>query len=150
MIDLTVFIRNLIVPTFKMDMAELIRKFYLQRGMGSDSLDVTHPHTQEITKSPEISCGRPVVSVLGTCFQFCHNTSRVTCIVIEVNPMLQNGRILFHQYLDDWLLCAASQQICLHWSKQLVVFVQELGWVINLQKTELIPISTLPPPWLQI
>ena len=41
--------------------------------------------------------------------------------------MLQNRGIRIHQYLDDWLLHAASVEICLKQSKQLVTFIQELG-----------------------
>ena len=53
--------------------------------------------------------------------------------------MLQNRGIRIHQYLDDWLLRAPTQQICLEQSKQHVAFVQELSWVINLKKLELTP-----------
>ena len=60
-------------------------------------------------------------------------------VVKEVKLMLQNRGIHIHQYLDDWLLRAPSEEICLQQSKQLVAFVQELGWVINFQKSELKP-----------
>ena len=49
--------------------------------------------------------------------------------------MLQDRGIRIHQYLDDWLLRAPTQQICMEQSKQLVTFVQELGWVINFKKS---------------
>ena len=53
--------------------------------------------------------------------------------------MLQSIGIRIHQYLDDWLLQAPSQQICRDQAKQPVAFVQELGWVINFKKSELTP-----------
>ena len=62
-----------------------------------------------------------------------------TRVVKEVKLMLQNRGIRIHQYLDDWLLRAPTQQICMEQSKQLVEFVQELGWVINFKKSELTP-----------
>ena len=62
-----------------------------------------------------------------------------TRIAREVKLLLQNRGIRIHQYLDDWLLRAPTQQICMEQSKQLVAFIQELGWVINFKKSELIP-----------
>ena len=62
-----------------------------------------------------------------------------TRITKEVKLRLQSKGIRIHQYLEDWLLRALSQQICLEQSQQLVAFVQELGWVINFKKSELIP-----------
>ena len=53
--------------------------------------------------------------------------------------MLQNREIRIHQYPDDWLLRAPSEEMCFQQSKQLVMFVQELRWVINFQKSELKP-----------
>ena len=53
--------------------------------------------------------------------------------------MLQNRGMRIHQYLDDWLLHVPSEEICFQQSKHLVAFVQELGWVINFQKSELKP-----------
>ena len=47
--------------------------------------------------------------------------------------------IRIHQYLDDWLVRARSHQVCLQHTQDLVKFCQELGWRVNLEKSELEP-----------
>ena len=44
-----------------------------------------------------------------------------------------------HQYLDDWLVRATSQHICLQHTQILVKNCQDLGWLVNLEKSELEP-----------
>ena len=47
--------------------------------------------------------------------------------------------IRIHQYLDDWLLRATSHQVCPQHTQDLVKICQELGWLVNLEKSELEP-----------
>ena len=47
--------------------------------------------------------------------------------------------IRIHQYLDDWLVRATSHQACLQHTQDLVQICQELGWLVNLDKSELEP-----------
>ena len=47
--------------------------------------------------------------------------------------------IRIHQYLDDWLVRARSQETCLHHTQILVKMCQDLGWLVNLEKSELEP-----------
>ena len=47
--------------------------------------------------------------------------------------------IRIHQYLDDWLVRARSHQACLQHTRELVKLCQELGWLVNLKKSELEP-----------
>ena len=51
---------------------------------------------------------------------------------------IQEG-IRIHQYLDDWLVRASSHRVCLHHTQVLVKMCQTLGWVMNLEKSELEP-----------
>ena len=51
---------------------------------------------------------------------------------------LQKG-IRIHQYLDDWLIRARSHQICLQHTRTLTSLCQELGWLVNTEKSELEP-----------
>ena len=53
--------------------------------------------------------------------------------------MAMHKGIRIHQYLDDWLVRARSQQICLHHTQILVKMCQELGWLVNIEKSELEP-----------
>ena len=47
--------------------------------------------------------------------------------------------IRLHQYLDDWLVRASSHQDCLQHTQVLVKMCQKLGWLVNLEKSELEP-----------
>ena len=47
--------------------------------------------------------------------------------------------IRIHQYLDDWLVRARSQETCLQHTQILVKMCQDLGWLVNLEKSELEP-----------
>ena len=63
----------------------------------------------------------------------------VTAVVKEVELMAQNKGIRIHQYLDDWLVRAPSHQTCLQHTHTLVALCQKLGWVVNMEKSELEP-----------
>ena len=47
--------------------------------------------------------------------------------------------IRIHQYLDDWLVRAKSHQVCCQHTQDLVALCQSLGWLVNLDKSELEP-----------
>ena len=47
--------------------------------------------------------------------------------------------IRIHQYLDDWLVRARSHQASLQHTQDLMKICQELGWLVNLEKSELEP-----------
>ena len=62
-----------------------------------------------------------------------------TCVVKEINLMAQSRGIRIHQYLDDWLIRAPTKESCHQGTQSLLSLCQELGWVMNLQKSELEP-----------
>ena len=62
-----------------------------------------------------------------------------TVIVKEVKLMAIHRGIWIHQYLDDWLVRATSHQACLQHTPDLVQMCQQLGWVVNFEKSELEP-----------
>ena len=51
---------------------------------------------------------------------------------------LQKG-IRIHHYLDDWLVRASTHDTCLQHTQTLVTLCQELGWLVNKEKSELAP-----------
>ena len=51
---------------------------------------------------------------------------------------IQNG-IRIHQYLDDWLVRATSRWVCLQHTQVLVKMCRHLGWLVNVEKSELEP-----------
>ena len=62
-----------------------------------------------------------------------------TKVVKEVKLMAQARDIRIHQYLDDWLLRAPSPETCLQHTQTLLALCQQLGWVVNMNKSELVP-----------
>ena len=62
-----------------------------------------------------------------------------TVVAKEVKLMAIHKGIRIHQYLDDWLVRAGSHQVCLQHTQELVQICQELGWLVNLEKSELEP-----------
>ena len=53
--------------------------------------------------------------------------------------MAQSRGIRIHQYLDDWLLRAPCREACVNQTRTLMALCQQLGWLVNLQKSELVP-----------
>ena len=62
-----------------------------------------------------------------------------TVIAKEVKLMASHRGIRIHQYLDDWLVRATSHQACLQHTQSLVKICHKLGWLVNLEKSELVP-----------
>ena len=62
-----------------------------------------------------------------------------TVLAKEVKLMAIHKGIRVHQYLDDWLVRAGSQETCLQHTQILVNLCQDLGWLVNLEKSELEP-----------
>ena len=57
----------------------------------------------------------------------------------EVKLIAQARGIKIHQYLYDWLLQAPCQETCLQHTQTLLDLCQNLGWVVNLKESELVP-----------
>ena len=94
-----------------------------------------HTNTRTIQEIPEISCPGSDLPVQGSAFRFGYST----LVVKEVKLMALHKGIRIHQYLDDWLVRATSHQTCLQYTKILVQICQDLGWLVNLEKSELEP-----------
>ena len=62
-----------------------------------------------------------------------------TIIAKEVKLMAIHNGIRIHQYLDDWLVRATSHQVCLQHTQILINICQRLGWLVNVEKSELKP-----------
>ena len=62
-----------------------------------------------------------------------------TKVVKEVKLMAQARGIRIHQYLDDWLLRAPDPGTCQQNTQTLLDLCRELGWVVNMKKSELVP-----------
>ena len=62
-----------------------------------------------------------------------------TVLAEEVKLMAIHRGIRIHQYLDNWLVRAKSHRACLQHTQTLVQMCQELGWLVNTDKSELEP-----------
>ena len=62
-----------------------------------------------------------------------------TMIVKEVKLMVLSRGLRLHQYLDDWLIRSQSQEEAQVNTQAVVDLTQSLGWIINLEKSELKP-----------
>ena len=114
------------------------QKLHLQGGMGSLGRPhgpvLSHSHSSKVKSLLRFHVGGHYFQFRVLPFGTVTAPLEFTCIAREVKLILQSRGIRIHQYLDHWLLQAPTQQICLEQSKQLVVFVQELGWVIDFKK----------------
>ena len=57
----------------------------------------------------------------------------------EVKLIALQQEIRLHQYLDDWLIQAPSKQVCIEQTQKLLKLMKDLGFVVNLKKSELVP-----------
>ena len=62
-----------------------------------------------------------------------------TTVAKEIKLMALQRGIRIHQYLDDWLVGARFHNTCLQHTQTLVALCQELGWLVNREKSELVP-----------
>ena len=62
-----------------------------------------------------------------------------TVVAKEVKLLAMQQGIRIHQYVDDWLVRARSHQTCLQHTQILVSLCQDLGWLVNKEKSELEP-----------
>ena len=62
-----------------------------------------------------------------------------TVVAKEVKLMALQKDIRTHQYLDDWLVRASTHDTCLLHTQTLVTLCQELGWLVDKEKSELVP-----------
>ena len=65
-------------------------------------------------------------------------TLEFTVVIREVKLIALQKGLRIHQYLD-WLVRAISHQACVRHTQTLVALCQDLGWLVNMEKSELDP-----------
>ena len=129
--------------TFKMETPETIRTS-LQKGEWVTSLDFSdayfhipiHPRSRKYMR---FFLNKRAYQFTALPFGLATAPLEFTKIVKEVKLMAQNRGIRIHQYLDDWLLRAPSREIGLLHTQVLLSLCHELGWLVNIKKSELNP-----------
>jgi hypothetical protein len=125
---------------FKMESAESIRA-NLRQGMWTYSLDLkdayfhipVHPSSRKFLR----------VCFRGTVYQFralpfglSSAPWLFTQVAKEFASLVHQEGTFLHQFLDDWLGRAPSRELCAKHCAQVVALAQELGWIINWEKSE--------------
>ena len=59
----------------------------------------------------------------------------------EFTSLIHFQNTTLHQFLDDWLSRAMSRDRCAKHRDLVLLFCKELGWVVNLEKSELVPLQ---------
>ena len=98
-----------------------------------------HPNCTKVKKVSQVLPVQSDLSVYSPTVWSGHSSSGVTKVVKEVKLMAQAKGIRIYQYLDDWLLRAPSPELCLQHTQTLLALCQQLGWIINLNKSEFVP-----------
>ena len=99
----------------------------------------THPHSPKLKEIPKVLPQVASVSVHFPPFRLATAPQVFTMIVKELKLMALSRGIRLHQYLDDWLIRAQSQEEAQINIQTVVDLTQSLGWIINQEKSELKP-----------
>ena len=88
----------------------------------------------------------PTFHVQGQTYQFKALPFGLSTAPLEFTVVAKEGKLMaihkgvrIHQCLDDWLVRGKSRQACLQHTQDLVKICQNLGWLVNLEKSELEP-----------
>ena len=142
-LDLTKLNLFLKVEKFKMETPETIRSS-LQQGEWVTSIDFQDayfhiPIQEQSRKYLRFHVRGRTYQFKALPFGLSTAPLEFTVVAKEVKLMATHKGIRIHQYLDDWLVRAKSHQVCLQHTQALVQMCRDLGWVVNLEKSELIP-----------
>ena len=142
-LDLSALNRFLKVKIFKMETPESIR-LSLQPGEWVTSLDFSDayfhiPISPNSRKFLRFSFHNQTFQFRVLPFGLSTALMEFTIVVKEVKLVARARNIWMHQYLDDWLIRVKDRDTCFQDTQTLLALCQELGWVVNLRKSELEP-----------
>ena len=131
------------VEKFKMETPETIRTS-LQQGEWVTSVDFKDayfhiPIQEQSRKYLRLHVQGRTYQFKALPFGLSTAPMEFTVLAKEVKLMAIHKGIRIHQYLDDWLVRARSQQTCLQHTQILIKMCQDLGWLANLEKSEVEP-----------
>ena len=130
------------IPTFKMETAENIRDSL--QGEWVTSLDLIDayfhiPIHPWFKKYLHFNVGDRSCQFTALPFGIATAPHEFTMVAKEVKLMALAEGIRIHQYIDDWLMRTKTKQQCRENTHRLIHLVQSLGWIINFEKSDLIP-----------
>ena len=142
-IDLKILNQHVRCPTFKME-NDVRVKSQLKQGEWLTSVDLTDaylhiPIHQDFRKFLRICIAGQVWQFAAMCFGLNIAPRIFTKMLSPVAAHLRTQGICIHRYLDDWLIRAPSQQESVQHTQYVVNLLTKLGWMINQQKSDLVP-----------
>ena len=139
-LDLSTLKKFLKTESYKMEIPETIRTS-LQAGEWVASIDFKDAYFQIPIQRQSMHFHVQAKSYHFMALPFGLSTAPMefTVVAKEVKLLALQRGIRIHQYVDDWLVIARSHQTCLQHTQPLVALCQELGWLINREKSELDP-----------
>ena len=142
-LDLSTLNTFLNTESFKMETPETIRTS-LQAGEWVTSIDFKYsyfhiPIHSQFRKYMRFHLQGRSYQLKALPFGLSTAPMEFTVVAEEVKLLALQRGIRIHQYLDNWLVRASSHETCLQHTQTLVVLCQDLGWLVNKEKSELIP-----------
>ena len=98
-----------------------------------------HTNSQSVQEVHALLPPGSVLPVQALPFGLSTAPMEFTVVAKEVKLVAFQKGIRIHQYLDDWLVRASTHHTCLQHTQTLVTLYQELGWLVNMEKLELVP-----------
>ena len=98
-----------------------------------------HTNSQSVQEVHALLPPGSVLPVQALPFGLSTAPMEFTVVAKEVKLVAFQKGIRIHQYLDDWLVRASTHHTCLQHTQTLVTLCQELGWLVNKEKLELVP-----------
>ena len=143
MLDLSKLNLFLKTEKFKMETPETIRTS-LQQGEWVTSIDFKDayfhiPIQEQSRKYLRFHIQGQTYQFKALPFGLSTAPMEFTVVAKEIKLMATHQGIRIHQYLDNCLVRARSHHICLQHTQILVKLCQDLGWVVNVEKSELEP-----------
>ena len=99
----------------------------------------SHSSSHQVPEISQVPLSKSVLSVPGPSLWPINSSDGVHLCGQKFKLMAQSQGIRIHQYRDNWLIRAPTKGSCHQGTQSLLALCRQLGWVVNLQKSELEP-----------
>ena len=146
-LDVSELNKSLVCKTFCMDHAQVIRQA-AQTGMWATSVDFSdaYHHIPIKTEHQKFLCFQvndKRYMYLALPFGLSPAPRVFTTVMGPVKAWARAHKLLMFQYLDDWLNLAQNKEQALQQTLLFVELCVQLGLVVNLEKSELVPTQVI-------
>ena len=100
-----------------------------------------HTNTPTVSEISSLQCRRQILPVHCLALRNRYGSTRIHhgSKGGETDGSCRRQGIRIDQYIDDWVMRAKTKQQCQENTHRLIHLVQSLGWIINFEKSDLIP-----------